>query len=149
LGAFALYSKSPEKTLGTRRLVMKIVTQSIALAVMLSMLFSGPFAIVAAAQQPTPPPPPLLQDEMKTSDGAPEPTAAYDVGAGVVNVFYVPGKVLTCGAGAVVGVALLLVTLGSGYKAAVAFGREGCGGKWAVTGEDLRTSEWFGAGEQR
>jgi hypothetical protein len=48
-----------------------------------------------------------------------------------------------------VGVALLLVTLGSGYKAAVAFGREGCGGKWAVTGEDLRTSEWFGAGEQR
>jgi hypothetical protein len=149
LGAFALYSKSPEKTLGTRRLVMKIVTQSIALAVMLSMLFSGPFAIVAAAQQPTPPPPPLLQDEMKTSDGAPEPTAAYDVGAGVVNVFYVPGKVLTCGAGAVVGVALLLVTLGSGYKAAVAFGREGCGGKWAVTGEDLRASEWFGAGEQR
>ena len=128
---------------------MKIVARSIALAVVLSLLFSGPFATFAAAQQPTAPPPALLQEEMKTSEGAPEPSAAYDVGAGVVNVFYVPGKFITCGAGGVVGLAILLVTLGTGYKAAVAFGKEGCGGKWAVTGEDLRASEWFGAGDQR
>ncbi len=128
---------------------MKIVARSIALAVALSLLFSGPFATFAAAQQPAPPPPPLLQEEMKTSDGASEPSAAYDVGAGVVNVFYVPGKVITCGAGTGVGLAILLITLGTGYKAAVAFGKEGCGGKWAVTGEDLRASEWFGAGERR
>ena len=128
---------------------MKIVARSIALAVVLSLLFSGPFATFAAAQQPTAPPPALLQEEMKMSEGAPEPSAAYDVGAGVVNVFYVPGKIVTCGAGGVVGLAILLVTLGTGYKAAVAFGKEGCGGKWAVTGEDLRASEWFGAGDQR
>ena len=128
---------------------MKIVARSIALAVVLSLLFSGPFATFAAAQQPTAPPPALLQEEMKTSDGGSEPTAAYDVGAGVVNVFYVPGKIVTCGAGAGVGVALLILTLGTGYKAAVAVGKDGCGGKWAVTGEDLRASEWFGAGEER
>ena len=128
---------------------MKIVARSIALAAVLSLLFSGPFATFAAAQQPVPPPPPLLQEEMKTSDGGPEPTAAYDVGAGLVNVFYVPGKVITCGAGAGVGLVILFVTLGTGYKAAVAFGKEGCAGKWTVTGEDLRTSEWLGAGERR
>lgn len=120
---------------------MKIVARSLALAVVLSLLFSGPFATFAAAQQPVPPPPPLLQEEMKTSDGGPEPSAAYDVGAGLVNVLYVPGKVTTCVVGAAVGVALLALTLGTGYKAAVALGREGCGGKWVVTGEDLRPSE--------
>ena len=128
---------------------MKIVARSIVLAVVLSLLFSGPFATFAAAQQPVPPPPPLLQEEMKTSDGGPEPSAAYDVGAGVVNVFYVPGKAITCALGTGVGVVLLLATFGSGYKAAVAFGREGCGGKWTVTGDDLRASEWPGAGERR
>lgn len=129
---------------------MKIVARSIALAVVLSLLFSGPFATFAAAQQPVPPPPPLLQDQMKTSDDrAPEPSAAYDVGAGLVNVFYVPGKVITCAVGSAVGVALLALTFGTGYKAAVAVGKDGCGGKWAVTGEDLRASEWFGAGEQQ
>ena len=56
-------------------------------------------------------------------------------------MFYVPGKVITCAVGAAVGGALLALTLGTGYKAAVALGKEGCGGKWAVTGEDLRTSE--------
>ena len=128
---------------------MKIVARSLALAVVLSLLFSGPFATFAAAQQATPPPPPLLQEEMKTSDGGPESSAAYDVGAGLVNVFYVPGKVITCATGTGVGLAILLVTLGTGYKAAVAFGKEGCAGKWAVTGEDLRASEWLGAGQQR
>ena len=128
---------------------MKIVARSIALAVVLSLLFSGPFATFAAAQQPTAPPPALLQEEMKTSEGAPEPSAAYAAGAGLVNVFYVPGKIVTCGAGAGVGVALLILTLGTGYKAAVAVGKDGCGGKWAVTGEDLRTSDWLGAGERR
>ena len=128
---------------------MKIVARSIALAVVLSLLFSGLFATFAAAQQPVPPPPPLLQEEMKTSEGGSEPTAAYDFGAGLVNVFYVPGKVITCGVGSAVGVAILLITLGTGYRAAVSLGKEGCGGKWAVTGEDLRTSEWFGAGERR
>lgn len=128
---------------------MKIVARSIAQAVVLSLLFSGPFATFAAAQQPVPPPPPLLQDQMKTSEGGPEPSAAYDVGAGLVNVFYVPGKVITCAVGAAVGVALLALTFGTGYKAAVAVGKDGCGGKWAVTGEDLRTSDWLGAGERR
>lgn len=125
---------------------MKIVARSVALAVALSLLFSGPLATFAVAQQP--PQPDLMQEALKATAAGAEPSAAYDVGAGVVNVFYVPGKVITCGAGAVVGVALLALTFGTGYKAAVAFGREGCGGKWAVTGEDLRTSEWFGAGER-
>jgi len=45
---------------------------------------------------------------------------------------------VTCAAGAFVGVALLVVSLGSGYKAAAAIADEGCGGKWVVKGDDLR-----------
>lgn len=124
---------------------MKIVARCVALTLALSLSFTGPLATFAVAQQTSQPD--LMQETLKPSTSEAESSPAYSVGAGIVNVFYVPGKVVTCGAGAIVGLTLLALTFGTGYKASVAFGREGCGGKWAVTGEDLRTSEWFGAGE--
>jgi hypothetical protein len=107
-----------------------------------------------------PPPPPaptaqrdLFQERMKLQRTPERHGAAYDVGAGITNVFLVPGRAITCVLGTAVGVAVLALTLGSGYKAAAAVGEEGCGGKWIVTGEDLwpdpRATSGFGWEQQR
>ncbi len=117
---------------------MGIVVRSIALTLVLSLL-SGPLGTLAYAQQPAAQQPDLMQDALKTANPSHSGTSgAYDVGAGLANVAYVPGKVLVCGLGVVAGVALLVLTVGSGYKAAAAVGEEGCGGKWVLKGDDLR-----------
>jgi hypothetical protein len=113
---------------------MKLLARSLALVVAVSFLLGGPLAPLAAAQQQ----PPMMQDQMKT--GQPDDTNAYDVGAGIANIAYVPGKALVCGAGVLVGGVLMLLTLGTAYKAAAATGEDGCGGKWVLRGDDLRPS---------
>ena len=107
-----------------------------ALAVSLVMLLTGPLAPLANAQQPAPTPP-AQPMEMKQESHAAE-NAAYHIGAGVANVFYVPGKAMLCGLGGMVGVFVMIVSIGSAPKTAAGFAREGCGGKWILTGEDLR-----------
>jgi hypothetical protein len=81
--------------------------------------------------------PDLFPERMKTTRNAERHAVAYNVGAGIANVFLVPGRVITCALGSAVGIVVLAITLGSGYRAAAAVGEEGCGGKWIVTGEDL------------
>jgi len=118
---------------------MKTGIRMLALAVSLVMLLTGPLAPLANAQQPAPPPPgqPIEPIEMKPESHAAE-NAAYNIGAGVANVFYVPGKAALCGLGGIVGIFVMLVSVGSAPKTAAGFAREGCGGKWILTGEDLR-----------
>jgi hypothetical protein len=117
---------------------MKLIARSIALTIVLSLLLGGPLAPLATAQQPAPAQPNLMQEALKVTQRTEPETTAYDVGAGIANVAYVPGKVIVCALGAIAGVALLGLTLGSGYKAAAAAGEEGCGGKWVLRGDDLR-----------
>jgi hypothetical protein len=96
----------------------------------------GPLAPLAAMAQmapapppgPPPPPPPVLRRE-------PGPAAA--VGAGLLNVVYVPGKVILCSAGTVASAGIMLLTFGSGYRAAVNIFQEGCAGHWALTPYDV------------
>ena len=59
------------------------------------------------------------------------------VGAGILNVAYVPGKAIVCGLGTVVSAAVMIVTLGSAYRAAVATFKEGCDGTWVLTPEHV------------
>lgn len=59
------------------------------------------------------------------------------VGAGVLNVVYTPGKAIVCGLGTVASAAVMLITLGSAYRAAVATFKEGCGGTWILTPEHV------------
>ncbi len=68
-------------------------------------------------------------------------SAAYNVGAGIANVFYIPGKGLLCGLGGAVGVFILIISIGSAPRPAAYFAREGCGGKWVLTGDDLRPDD--------
>ena len=96
----------------------------------------------APASQPLPPaqpmPPDIYQETLKQQRASDRSQALYNMEAVVVSVFLFPGRLITCAAGTVVGVALLTVSLGSGYRPATAIFHEGCGGKWIVTGDDLR-----------
>ena len=98
------------------------------------LLIGGPLApltvmaqMVTTPPPPPPPPPPTLRE--------PGPGAA--VGAGVLNVIYVPGKAIVCGAGTLAGTGLMLLTFGSAYRAAVSIFKEGCGGHWVLTPYDV------------
>ena len=124
---------------------MRTVIRTLALAVSLVMLLTGPLAPLANAQQPAPaqpaaaqpapaqPAPPMEMKSDRDSD-----SAAYNVGAGVANAFYIPGKAALCGLGGLVGIFVMIVSVGSAPKTAAGFAREGCGGKWILTGDDLR-----------
>jgi len=131
---------------------MKTGIRILAVVVSLMVLATGPLAPLAAAQQPSPesppPAPPMQQPApppvVQQPQDIPEPeshlaeSAAYNVGAGIANVFYIPGKGLLCGIGGAVGIFIMIVSIGSAPRPAAYFAREGCGGKWILTGDDLR-----------
>ncbi len=124
--------------------VMRLGTmvRSIALAAVVSMLVSGPLATSAVAQQPAQQLD-LFQEAVKASSGTTESeTTAYHASAAAANVVFVPGKAITCAMGVVVGGGLLALTLGTGYKGATAFAKEGCGGKWYLKGDDLKGTDY-------
>jgi len=112
-------------------------------AVLATLLLAGPLAPIAGAQQPAQPPtqapaPDLFQETLKAQRDEERSKGAYDAGAVAVNVFLVPGRAITCVVGSAVGIVFLAATFGTGYRAASAAFHEGCGGKWVVTGDDLR-----------
>jgi hypothetical protein len=150
---------------------MSVTFRATTLSLILTVLVGGPLAPFARAQQPetpatpapaapapaapvpvppapAPPTPELFQESIKASQSDMTQTVtpdrynpAYDAGAVLADVFYIPGKAVLCAIGFSVGITLLAITVGSGYRAATAIGREGCGGKWVLTGKDLRPAE--------
>ena len=139
----------------------KTASRILTVLVALSLLATGPLAPLAVAQQPAQPAQPpqqqpmpqpepqpaaqsmaqqpvLIQPEVPEQDSRLAESAAYNVGAGIANVFYIPGKGLLCGLGGAVGIFILIVSIGSAPRPAAYFAREGCGGKWILTGDDLR-----------
>ncbi len=103
---------------------------------------------VAVAQQAPPPPSPDLFAESMKAPAAERTTDGYDVGAGVINAVRGPGKAVVCLTGVAAGIVVFALTFGSAYQGAAAAVREGCGGKWVITGDDLRpvrgTESWSG-----
>lgn len=129
-----------------RLALRSVACRMVALAVALALGLGGPLTSVAGAQQPSQPmqppgqsaqQPDLFKETLKASESE-QASKAYDIGAGVVNAVAIPGKVVLCTIGGIVSAGLLIVTFGTGYKAAAGVVREGCGGKWIVTGDDLR-----------
>ena len=110
-----------------------------------ALLLTGPLAPIVGAQQPSQPAPDLFQESLRAQQEAERSRGAYNAGAVAVNVFLVPGRAITCVLGGAVGVAALLATFGTGYRFASAAVHEGCGGKWIVTGDDLRPDSESGA----
>ena len=108
-------------------------------AMLIALLLAGPLVPHAGAQQPAQPPAPdLFQETLKAQRDDERSRGSYDAGAVAVNVFLVPGRAITCVLGGVAGLVALAATLGTAYRAASAAVHEGCGGRWVVTGDDLR-----------
>jgi hypothetical protein len=104
-----------------------------------TLLLAGPLVPLAGAQQPAQPPAPdLFQETLKAQRDDERTRGNYDAGAVAVNVFLVPGRAITCLIGGAAGLVVLAATFGQAYRAASAAVHEGCGGKWTVTGDDLR-----------
>ena len=112
----------------------------LAVTIVAAVALMGPLAPLAHAQQPAQPAQPdLFKETLKAQSASSADQGYYDAGAVAVNMFLVPGRALTCAAGGIVGGLFLIFTFGTAYKAASGIVNEGCGGKWAVKGDDLRT----------
>lgn len=108
-------------------------------ALLIALMLASPLAPIASAQQPPPPPAPdMFQETLKAQQAAEADRGIYNAGAVATNIFLVPGRAITCVLGGAVGIAVLAATLGTAYRAASGAMHEGCGGKWTVTGDDLR-----------
>lgn len=100
-------------------------------AVVVALALSGPLAPVARAQ------------EQQKTEGqmAPAPDrgdGAWRVGAGVATGVNFLFKPLLCALGGATGVAVLVMSLGSGPRWAGRVWEEGCGGPWIITAADLK-----------
>jgi len=124
------------KAQDTRRTIMKSRTRVVS-ALLVALMLATPLATIASAQQP-PPAPGMFQDSLNAQQAAEADRKIYDAGAVATNIFLVPGRAITCVLGGAVGIALLAATLGTAYRAASGAMQEGCGGKWTVSGDDLR-----------
>jgi hypothetical protein len=139
---------------------MTVVRRLVSVVVVLAFALTGPLGSIASAQQPQPQPD-LFQESLKatgqppagTSFQAPPrtpaepmrpaaayelPTAVYHIFAGIATGVLIPGRAITCSFGSVISMTILVATLGTGYRTATRALEEGCGGKWIVTGDDLR-----------
>ena len=75
---------------------------------------------------------------------ADEPAGAGATAAAAVSdVFYVPGKAIVCGVSGVLWVATMAVTFGALYDEAANFVKGGCGGRWVLTGEDIKPAKSY------
>ena len=123
---------------------MHLTGRGIAFSLVVTFLVAGPLAPFARAQAPQTAPTTsegdLFQESMKTSARAraETPGAGYQTAAVLADIFYVPGKALICTARVAFDIILLGLTFGSAYRGAADVAREGCGGKWYVSPEDLR-----------
>ena len=115
-------------------------------ALLTALLLAGPLTPLAGAQQYQPltgtqqpaQPPDLFQETLRAERESERSRGKYDAGAVAVNMFLVPGRAITCVLGGVAAIVALAATLGTAYHAASSAVHEGCGGKWMVTGDDLR-----------
>jgi hypothetical protein len=107
---------------------MRVATKWLCALLVAVMALTGPLlsraAVVQAAELSSAP----VDAEVADSDR---------VGAGFLNVVYVPGKAIVCGLGSVASAGVMLLTFGSAYRAAVATFKEGCGGTWVLTPEHV------------
>ena len=112
-------------------------------AVFAAVLAVGPLGPMAAVAQTsttaTAPLQPMQSMQPETIDEsvASPPGTAAKIGAGVLNVVYLPGKAIICSAGTLVAGAFMLATFGRAYREATSFFNEGCGGAWLLTPEQV------------
>jgi hypothetical protein len=108
------------------------ISRQVSAALVLTVVTCAFPAPPAAAQ--TAGAPPSMPAEAR---GPSEPGQGAAVGAGFLNVVYVPGKVILCSTSTVVSAGLMLLTFGSAHRAAADLFNQGCGGAWVLTPYDV------------
>ena len=103
------------------------VSVALVLSLLTCVFLASPAAAQMAGASPSVP---------AEAGGASEPGPGAKVGAGLLNVVYIPGKVIICTTGTVVSAGLMLLTFGSAHRAAVDLFNQGCGGAWVLTPYD-------------
>ena len=109
-------------------------------AVFAAVLAVGPTAAVAqTSTSATAPLQPMQSMQPETVDESVTrpPGTGAKIGAGVLNVVYLPGKAIICSAGTLVAGAFMLATFGTAYREATSFFNEGCRGAWLLTPEQV------------
>jgi hypothetical protein len=71
------------------------------------------------------------------------PSAGANAAAAVADVFYVPGKTVVCGVSGALYIATMALTFGALYQEATDFVKGGCGGKWVLTGADIKPAQSY------
>ena len=104
-----------------------------------AVALTGPFGALAPTPVAAQSAPVAFMGDKPPEDT--EPTDADAVGAGFMNVAYVPGKVIICTVGTAATIGLLLLTFGTAVRAARAVWREGCSGDWIVRPEHVSGKE--------
>src|SRR5207245_9385767 len=104
---------------------MRVATKWLCGLLVAVMALTSPLLSRAAVVQ-------AAEPSSETSPVDADVSDADRVGAGFLNVGYVPGKAIVCGLGTVASVGVLIITLGRAYRAAVAPCQDGCGGTWVL-----------------
>ena len=102
---------------------------------MLALALTGPLAPLAWAQE-----------KMEAQIAPPKERGGVDpwwLGAAAATAVNIPGRAVLCTLGAGLGVAVLVVSFGSGYRWSGRVWDEGCSGPWIITAADVKgeTSE--------
>lgn len=117
----------------------------ISTALVAALFVSGPLAPMAAFAQapqtdqervPVDPVEKMLMPSVEPITSK-DPTDGDATAAGFMNVVYVPGKAIICTAGVVTSTLVMLLTFGSGYRAARGVFLEGCSAPWVLTADHV------------
>ncbi len=79
-----------------------------------------------------------------TSWADPEPVSpGQNAAAAVSDVFYVPGKAIVCGVSGALWIGAMAITFGTLYQESTDFVKGACGGKWVLTGKDIKDTKQY------
>ncbi len=121
------------------------ISSWISAALVAALFVSGPLAPMAVFAQapqtgqervPVDPVEKMLMPSVEPMTSK-DPTDGDATAAGFLNVVYVPGKAIICTAGVLTSTLVMLLTFGSGYRAARGVFLEGCSAPWALTADHV------------
>jgi len=121
------------------------ISSWISAALVAALFVSGPLAPMAVFAQapqtgqervPVDPVEKMLMPSVEPITSK-DPTDGDATAAGFLNVVYVPGKAIICTAGVLTSTLVMLLTFGTGYRAARGVFLEGCSAPWALTADHV------------
>ena len=121
------------------------ISSWISAALVAALFVSGPLAPMAVFAQapqtgqervPVDPVEKMLMPSVEPITSK-DPTDGDATAAGFLNVVYVPGKAIICTAGVLTSTLVMLLTFGTGCRAARGVFLDGCSAPWALTADHV------------